>query len=109
MKVEDTVFKVVRSHFEDYSPYFKGLFALSDGETGRTTETGVAPETPLKLDGVTKIDFMNYRAFLAAGYIFQLLPALGHWIMGKVGPKRVAQYRTGGGGYDLGSMLKRKS
>ena len=43
---------------------------------------------------------------LLAGYIFQLLPALGHWIMTIIGPKRVAQYKGGGGGYDLGSMLK---
>ena len=46
---------------------------------------------------------------LPAGYIFQLLPALGHWIMTIIGPKRVAQYRGGGGGYDLGSMLKRSA
>lgn len=50
-----------------------------------------------------------YGVHLLAGYIFQLLPAVGHWIMTIIGPKRVAQYKGGGGGYDLGDMLKGKS
>ncbi|KAK9846693.1 hypothetical protein WJX84_009409, partial [Apatococcus fuscideae] len=51
--------------------------------------------------------WISKHPILLLGYIFQLLPALGQWIMTIVGPKRVAQYKGGGGGYDLGSMLKR--
>ncbi|KAK9861783.1 hypothetical protein WJX84_007658 [Apatococcus fuscideae] len=53
--------------------------------------------------------WISKHPILILGYIFQLLPALGHWIMTIIGPKRVAQYRGGGGGYDLGSMLKRSA
>ncbi|KAK9827336.1 hypothetical protein WJX81_006706 [Elliptochloris bilobata] len=42
---------------------------------------------------------------LLIGYLVQYWPALGLWILKKVGPMRAAQLKGGGSGYDLKAML----
>ena len=38
---------------------------------------------------------------LLIGYLVQFWPALGLWIMKRVGPVRAAQLKAGGSGYDM--------
>ena len=42
---------------------------------------------------------------VGAAYLCHAWPALGTWIMKKVGPLRAAQLKSGGSGYDLKAMF----
>ena len=47
----------------------------------------------------------SLRAWCHAAYLCQSWPALGLWIMKKVGPLRAAQLKSGGSGYDMKAMF----
>jgi len=56
-QVEDTLFRVSRQYFVEKSPIFRDMFSIPQIQIEGSSPEGSSDEKPLRLEGISKVDF----------------------------------------------------
>jgi len=56
-QVEDTLFKVPRQYFVENSSIFQDMFSIPQVQIEGSSPEGLSAEKPLRLDGISQVDF----------------------------------------------------